>query len=190
MSIDPASSSMAGRQQDAGLTLVEMLVALVLFALVGLASFGMLDAIIKTRDRTEGRLDAVVQLDRALAIFSRDLGQSLPDRSLADGLLAFSLYDTGTQISLTYRVQDGVLWRSMQTDLTAAALDQQVINGIEAADWRFLDPAGSWVDTWPPPDGTDPADGGPRAIEMRLTLAGDDGRTLRRVVELPRAAAP
>ena len=41
---------------EAGFTLVEMLVALALFALVGLASFALLETVIRTRDRTEGRL--------------------------------------------------------------------------------------------------------------------------------------
>jgi general secretion pathway protein J len=177
------------RQGEAGLTLVEMLVALVLFALVGIASFAMLDAIIKTRDRTEGRLDGIVQLDRAVAIISRDLGQSLPDRSLANGLLTFDLIDAGGIIRVTYRVQDGTLWRGLQTDPTTAALDQRVITGVAAADWRMLAADDTWADTWPPPDGVTRNDGGPRAVELRLTLTGESERFLRRLVELPRSPA-
>lgn len=177
---------MTQRQPDAGLTLVEMLVALVLFALVGLASFAMLDAIIKARDRTEGRLASIAQLDRAMTLFSRDLGQSLDDRTLQDGLLEFSLYQGGRVIQMSYGVQDDVLTRRVQTDAMADGLEQPLISGVATAQWRFLDAAGNWGDTWPPPT-AEADDGGPRAVEMRLTLASSG--MLRRVVELPREAS-
>ena len=88
---------------DSEVTLVEMLVALALFALVGLASFSMLDAVIRTRDRTEGRLDAVAALDRALALVGRDLGQGdAGSHVLADGALRFSLEGTGGPAAMGY----------------------------------------------------------------------------------------
>lgn len=179
------------RQSDAGLSLVEMLVALVLFALVGLASFAMLDAIIKARDRTEGRLASIAQLDRAILLFTRDLGQSVDSRHLADGELGFSLVEDGAVMQVSYRLQDGALLRSLTTDTGAEPLDQVLINGVQAAQWRFLDAAGQWADSWPPP-GVQPADdGGPRAVDMELTLASSGilTGTLRRIVDLPRAAA-
>ena len=176
------------RQSDAGLSLVEMLVALVLFALVGLASFAMLDAIIRARDRTEGRLADIAQLDRALTLFSRDLGQSLDGQTLADRELGFRSYESGAVIQMRYWLHDGALLRSLQTDGAAAPLDQVLIDGVAAVQWRFLDAAGQWADSWPPPAG---GQGGPRAVEMQLTLArpGALNGTLRRIVELPREAA-
>jgi general secretion pathway protein J len=179
------------RQSDAGLSLVEMLVALVLFALVGLASFAMLDAIIKARDRTEGRLAGIAQLDRALTLFTRDLGQSLDGRSLADGQLGFTLSEGGAVIQVAYRLQDGALLRSLTTDAGTEPLDQVLITGVDAAHWRFLDAAGQWADVWPPPGVPVADDGGPQAVDMELTLAstGILAGSLRRIVELPRAAA-
>ena len=179
------------RQSDAGLSLVEMLVALVLFALVGLASFAMLDAIIKARDRTEGRLASIVQLDRALTLFARDLGQSLDGRSLADGQLGLSLYEGGAIIRISYRLQDGALIRSLKTDAAVEPLDQVLIGGVGAAHWRFLDAAGQWAEAWPPPGVPNADDGGPRAVDMQLTLASSGilTGTLRRIVELPHEAA-
>jgi len=55
------------RDQEAGVTLIEMLVALSLFALVGIASFTTLDTILRVRERTDGRLEHLAQLDRAFA---------------------------------------------------------------------------------------------------------------------------
>lgn len=178
------------RQPESGLSLVEMLVALVLFALVGLASFAMLDAIITARDRTEGRLASIAQLDRAMTLFSRDLMQSLDERTLAEGRLGLSLYEAGTVIGMQYRVQDGALIRSLRTDDMPEVLDQALIGGIAAVQWRFLDAAGQWVDVWPPSVVENVADGGPVAVEMQLTLSGDGPLrgTLRRIVELPHEA--
>lgn len=182
------------RRADAGLTLVEMLVALVLFVLVGLASFTMLDAIIKARDRTEGRLAGIAQLDRALMIFSRDLGQSLAGRGLQDGVLEFSLIDGGTVIEVAYLLQDSTLIRRIQTDNLAVPLEQTLIGGIAAARFRFLHPAGNWTDLWPRQTHGQADLGGPVAVEMVLALAtgnnaGPGGDDVRRIVELPRDAA-
>ena len=45
-----------GRQTDAGATLIEILVALAIFALIGTAGFSVLDQIVKVQDHTEARL--------------------------------------------------------------------------------------------------------------------------------------
>ena len=74
------------RDQEAGVTLIEMLVALSLFALVGIASFTTLDTILRVRERTDGRLEHLAQLDRALLVFGRDIVQADPGTvTLRDG---------------------------------------------------------------------------------------------------------
>ena len=45
------------RDTEAGLTLVEVLVALALFSLIGLAGFTMLDNILRVQSGTQGRLE-------------------------------------------------------------------------------------------------------------------------------------
>ena len=64
------------RDTEAGLTLIEVLVALALFSLIGLAGFTMLDNILRVQSGTQGRLERLGQIDRALVIFSRDLQES------------------------------------------------------------------------------------------------------------------
>jgi len=181
----------AARDPQAGLTLVEMLVALVLFGLVGLASFAMLDTVIRVRDRTEGRLETVDAIDRALLLFSRDLGQSLgADRSLADGQLGFRAAIAGGSAAMRYHLADGVLLRSLDRDDGGAPLDQRVLQGVAAANWQVLDEARVWHDVWPPPQiGPDST---LIAVQMHLTLASPaaDPLTVSRLVEIPQQAAP
>ena len=173
------------RDHQAGLTLVEMLVALVLFGLVGLASFAMLDTVIRVRDRTEGRLETVAAIDRALLLFSQDLAQSLAvDRGLADGQLGFRSVVPGGSVALRYHLLDGVLWRSLDGADGVAVLDQQVLAGVTAADWQVLDRARVWHDDWPAAS----AEGAVIAVRMDLMLA--DARTVSRVVEVPVQANP
>lgn len=182
--------TMTPRPRDAGVTLVEMLVALVLFALVGLAAFTVLDTIIRSRDRTEGRLEAVASLDRALILFSRDMGQSAAGgRSLTQGILSVAGQDGAVALRLDYQVLDGQLVRTITQDGKPPLL-QPLTGGVTAVRWRILDRDGAWQDVWPL---SGPAPDDARAVEVQLTLAGQNGAPaglLRRIVELPRAATP
>lgn len=166
------------RAPEAGVTLVEMLVALALFALVGLASFTTLDAVIRTRDRTEGRLEAVAALDRALILWSRDLGGSVPQSpAIAEGVLSF---ESGAG-EMSYAVADGALVRR------SVALEQRLVEGVAAVGWRAMDRDGAWHEAWPPETGAAPLTG----LEMRLTLTGEEpAPSIRRLVELPLGTAP
>lgn len=161
------------RRPEAGVTLVEMLVALALFALVGLAAVTVLDTVIRTRDRTEGRLEEVAALDRALILVGRDLGQSDPgSHRLQDGALLFSLAGSGGPEEMAYALGDGTLLRR------AGAVEQPLVGGVAGVGWRLLDGAGAWHEAWPAEGATPPL----RGIELRLTL--DVGGTARKLVEL------
>ena len=165
---------------EAGFTLVEMLVALALFALIGLASFALLDTVIRTRDRTEGRLEAVATLDRALILFGRDLAQSDPgSHRIADGVLTLALGTVGGPSDLSYALVGDALTRRANDQ--GAAVEQQLVAGIARLAWRGLDFEGVWHEVWPPEAENDRL----AAVEMRLTLAEEVSATVRRLVELP-----
>lgn len=164
------------RDGEAGLTLVEMLVALAIFALVGLASFATLDTIIRVRDRTEGRLERVADLDRALMILGRDLAQSRPGGIEAD---ATGLRIVGVAGTMTYAFGDGVLTRSVGE---GAPLEQVVATNLADAGWRMLGAEG-WSAIWPPQDAVVVL----RAVEV--TLSPEPGQTARRLVEIAQEPA-
>lgn len=169
------------REGEAGLTLVEMLVALALFALVGFASFAMLDTVIRTRDRTEGRLETIAAFDRALILWSRDLGQSDPGGlSIAEGVLSFGEDSSGGLPEMSYTLVGGALARR------AGLVEQRLAAGIASLSWRGLDSEGAWHEDWPPETEAAPLVG----LEMRLTLTGNPPATIRRVVELPLVPSP
>lgn len=61
-----------------GFTLVETLVALAIFALVGAAAWQVLDGVIRSDERTEAHYVALRQYNRALALLRQDLEQLVP----------------------------------------------------------------------------------------------------------------
>lgn len=176
---------------DAGFTLIEMLVALVIFSLIGVAGFGVLDTIIKVRDRTEGRLERMADIDRALTLFARDLTQldECP-LSLEEGALRFSRQGPGGAIAMRYALRDGVMYREALKGAGDAPVAQALLSGVVALDWRFLDRADGWVDVWPPENAAQL----PRAVALDLSLEGASGASgaveVSRLVDLPQPGPP
>lgn len=166
---------MMPRARAAGLTLVEMLVALVLFALVALASFTTLDAIIRVRDRAEGRLEQIARYDRTLQLYSRDLIQSPPGAvSGAPDSLTIASDD---RLTLTWALQDDGLTRTAdgRTEIVQTLLP--IIGDVQ---FRYLDERRSWSDVWPA------ATNGVVLLAVEMTIILDDsGDTLRRLAEVP-----
>lgn len=170
------------RDGEAGLTLIEVLVALALFSLIGLAGFSMLDNILRVQSGTEGRLERLAEIDRAMTVFTRDLQQSDP-ATIQQSPDSLSMTRTGTG-PLIYDIRDGALQRRLPRSEFAQAL----IPAGSDLRLRALDSTGTWHESWPL-EQTQALGGQPRlrAIEMRLALP--EG-ALRRLVDVPLAATP
>lgn len=61
---------------EAGFTLVEMMVAVLIFAVLAVAGVGLLRASIETQVAVDNRLDGVNGQERVVALFTADLGQA------------------------------------------------------------------------------------------------------------------
>jgi general secretion pathway protein J len=165
------------RDPAAGVTLIEMVVALAIFALIGGAGYSMLDQVLRTEARTSGRLDRLGELQRALFLVGQDFAQ-------ADGHSVRQ--DDGVTLArggvvVRYRLAGGALRR----DLAGAGeivADQVLVSDAQGLRWRFLDGTG-WGATLPAGAGR-PRN--PRAVEMVLTLPG--GQEVRQVAVLPAEA--
>jgi len=191
------------RSPDAGVTLVETLVAMALFALIGLAGFAIVDSVLRVQARTETRLDALESLQRAMLLLTTDIEQ------LADGAMVFegdalSLARRGAgagagagaqaraqdDVTVRYALGQDALVRTVTDPFGATRTNQRLVDGIDALTWRFYAPETGWIDLWPPEDGPP---GLPRAVEATLRLAPDrqgPAGMLRRVAVLPDGAGP
>jgi general secretion pathway protein J len=200
--------SLPGARDD-GFTLLEVLVAVAIFAIAAQLAFGGLRQVIAARDRLIPRQDAVAELRQAVTMLSLDLGAatSRPVRDAlgsqapalqagsGEELVSFSRLDAARPALLdavgiyrvSYRLRDGQLLRDLWpvTDRVQGTrpLTQDLLGGLAAVTMRFKARDSSpWSDVWPAADTTDPARV-PRAVEV--TLVFDDGRRLRRLL-LPR----
>lgn len=181
------------RQRDHGFTLVEVLIALALFSLIGVAGFSLLNAVVGVQSRTEQRLDHLAQMQRAMHVMVLDFQQiAVPPISIEEGAATFRRY-ASTGISQTVAVRYDLDEQNFRRTLSLAgggAQEQTLLSGVESLRWQFFQAGAGWTETWPPAGADD--DLLPQAISAELTIRDERGGLaglLRRVVRLPAQAA-
>lgn len=198
-----------------GFTLLELLVAVAIFAIIGAMAYGGLQNILNQQQQTERHADRLKSLQLAYRIIQRDLEQ-IVERSIrnelgdrVEALVGGSGFD-GLQFSRAghpnpagflrseiQRVayipdQDRLLrltWRVLDRAQDSQP-DEQVLaeNMVEFA-VRFLDPNREWQENWPPATSQDTVVAGlPLAIEVKLEL--EDVGALSWLFRLPAAFVP
>ncbi|WP_245844035.1 type II secretion system protein GspJ [Sphingomonas spermidinifaciens] len=164
--------------QEAGFTLIELMISLALFALIAVAGLALVDSILGVEGRTAARLDAQGAMSRAMYVLTNDVDQIARGRIVSNG---HELIFTRAAPGLGGPPVE-IRWiRSGDTLVRLVGGAQQVVlPGVSRLDARFLDDGG-WRAAWPPSE--ERAEDWPRAVEMTIGL-GTRG-TLRRVVALP-----
>ncbi len=195
-----------------GFTLIEVLVAMFLLAIIGAAGFRMLQQINDSRARIENQSDRITELQRTFYYLAEDITQIVdrPVRSSVDSVLpAFqfnlqgsSLFDftkagwanpagdilppRSTLQRVSYSIEDDRLLRSYWYHLDSLSEEpikrRQLLSGVEDLTVRFMDPEGAWQEQWPPLN-VEEDPGLPRALEFTFTLT--DLGSVVRVFGLP-----
>jgi general secretion pathway protein J len=188
--MDVAAKAQRG---EAGFSLLEILVALGLFALISLAGVILVSSILQVRDRTEGRLEELGDLQRGLVMITSDFHQAIPKSIQIDASGAsLNRYGEEGRVVIRYTVDDGRLLRILEKNGVAGAR-QTLLDKVSAVRWRVLTRNAGWSETWPS-SGLANAEASqvlrPVAVAVELDLdserAGISG-TLRRIVELTQA---
>ncbi|MGD8936953.1 MAG: type II secretion system minor pseudopilin GspJ [Thiogranum sp.] len=205
-------------KRSRGFTLLELLVAVAIFALVGAMAYGGLQQILDQNEHTRVQSQRLSDLQKAYAIIQRDLEQ-LTGRKIRnefgdtiDALVGGSGFNgvefsraghanpAGFLRSDIQRVayvpdQETLLrrtWRVLDRAQDSQPDEQILVEGMQRFSVRFLDQANEWQDQWPPQVaqvGTNGGDGMPKAIEVQLEL--DDLGILNWLFGLPEnAVAP
>ncbi len=160
------------RSPDAGLSLIEVLVSLAIFAVIGVAGLAVLDTISRTSERTEGRLERLADIDRAFLVIRRDLAQITRTQITldADGIAFGRLRGDGDgSVRLAFALDGTTLTR--QVDQAGAdPVRQSLLNGVIAVEWRLLDGARRWHPVWPPAGADTTAYPPPLAAELTLDI--------------------
>lgn len=112
------------RQAEAGTTLIEILAALAIAAMIGIAGFTLLDGVTTRDAQLAGRLGRLAQVDRAFGLLLLDLTQARQAEFLPDGGLRVVAHDH----VITWYTGAGGLRRRIAWPV-GDALVQQVLNG-------------------------------------------------------------
>ncbi|KIN71056.1 type II secretion system protein GspJ [Sulfitobacter guttiformis] len=176
----------AERSRDAGLSLIEVLVSLAIFAVIGIAGLAVLNTVARTGERTEGRLERLAEIDRAFLIIRRDLAQITPSAVTLDTQsIAFQRSQGLASARVAYRLDDAVMVRQIEMP-QAPPVRQQLLSGIASAQWRVMDRARQWHSIWPPAgEQTAPT---PIAAEVTLSIGRTEGpvpHSVTRLIVLP-----
>lgn len=194
-----------GRRATRGFTLIEVLVALVVFAAMAAITWSALGQIARTRSALAAQQERFAAVVRSMTDIERDLRQAI-SRPLRGnyGERLPAVLGSGDRIELSrlgfanpraeprsniervlYAIDNQTLRRGRHAVLDRAAGStpewRDLLDRASGLRLRYLGNEGAWVEQWPPRDA--PASELPRAIEFRLTL--EDFGELRRVVALP-----
>lgn len=189
-----------------GFTLLELLVAVGLFAVLAGLAWGSLDGLSRGSVQMQEAATRLADTQRALDLVVRDLRQAVP-RPVRDGSgraqaalsgerlgLEFTRGGHGNALALPRATLERVGWRQHEGRLQRLhwpVLDRaagtqprvdMVLDRVQALELRYRDASGREQAQWPPPRSGDAA-ALPRAVELRLRL--EDMGEIVRLVELP-----
>ena len=196
----------------AGFTLLELLIAIAIFALLAVGTWRMLGAVIDSDEATRVQEQQLRELVRAVSAFERDVRQVVarpirdPYGEPREALLGEHQGDndaleltrsgwrnpTGAQRSRLQRVRwqlSGERWERRYWTVLDQSQDslpqvQNALDGVTAMTLRYMDDNGDWQDSWPPAGlaGDERLGRLPHALE--LTLEHRRYGELRRVLRL------
>jgi len=177
-----------------GFTLLELLLALALFALLAVACWRLFDVLMRTEATASKHAQELRSLQRTLAILERDVrhgvfasnnaangyGVSLRGAHLqwlrAGERNPLDLPRSGLRL-LDYRLEQDGLWRNSRELEQGHSHSQRLLAGVTKVSWRLFHRELGWQAEWPVSTDSRAA---PQALEV--VLSTERWQDLRRVI--------
>ncbi|WCM51792.1 type II secretion system minor pseudopilin GspJ [Pseudomonas sp. WJP1] len=176
--------------EQGGFTLLELVIAIAIFALLGLASWTLFDGVVRVQQGTQSHEREFRNLQRAVAVIERDLLHIAQQPVVLEPsqlqLLRgnwrnpLDLPRSERQL-LTYRLDNGVLWRDSRAEGARSVQQQKLLDDVRDLRWRLYDSQVGWRGDWPSGQHLK----APLALEIQLSAGRFEA--IRRVLLLPGA---
>jgi len=177
-------------KHSTGYTLIEVIIALAIFAILGTISVGLLSRAFDTQARLEAQMEPLAALQLAVTRINRDTSQ-IVDRGTSSfvGETSYNEFIRGgivipddseakstlKRVALVCENNEKLIrktWARVDPLSPSDFQEQVLINNLESCDFSYLAKGDTWVSKWPmttTPSKEKPPPF-PRAIKLKLSL--------------------
>ena len=196
-----------------GFTLLEVLVAVVIFGIISILAYGGYNQLIRQSEIVESSATRTRAIQSTVERMAEDfemleprpirepLGETLEPALRAGGTRVDTLLDLtrsgwtnpagltrSTLQRVTYRLMDNKLerayWNALDRTLTTEPTSAVLLDKVRTASFRFMDQNQTWHEQWPPLGYSGPDAVRLRPIAVEVTLELEDWGKLVRLLEV------
>lgn len=174
--------------RQSGFTLLELIIAIGIFALLGLASWRLFDSVVRTQHGTAQHERELRALQRAVGVIERDAWQAVAGSvKLAPGRLQLQRSHWRNPLdqprserqTVNYRLEGGALWRDSQGEGSIVVQQQKLLDEVHDLSWRVFDSQHGWHVV---------SAGDTSLLALELIVSAGRFEQVRRVLLLPGAS--
>jgi len=190
---------MRKRHSHRGFTLLELLVAIAIFTIVGAMAMGGLHQLVRQREAAAATMERIRNLQRCVVRMSQDFEQlaarPIRDATSSADIPALFISNNGTDIvefthagwsnptginrstlqRVRYRLVDNKLyrdyWTVMDRTLASTAVPVQLLDKVSAVKLRYMSTSREWSSNWPPTQGGNAIPGQGASAARNLPIA-------------------
>ncbi|WP_404362931.1 type II secretion system minor pseudopilin GspJ [Marinobacter sp.] len=199
-------------RRQGGFTLMEVLIAITITAVIGLGVWQVISGIVLSRDRVDSVAGEFESLQRAFLLLERDIHQIVnrpvrniygdfePALSTRDEAYVFTLTRQGWRNPLGHKRSElqrsaweytgdelhRRYWVSVDRGQEEGSQNVRLLENVDAFTVRFLDRERNWTENWPPDNEGGPPAGSDSSPQRPLPLAMEVTLSHRRFGNLAR----
>lgn len=173
--------------KQSGFTLLELVIAIGIFALLGVAGWRLFDGVVRTQQGAALHERDMRGLQRAVGVIERDVWQAVAGSVLlAPGHLQLQRSHWRNPLdqprserqTVSYRLKDSALWRESVGEGMTLVQQQKLLEDVRSLSWRVFDRQRGWH----------PETAGATApLALEVIVSAGRFEQIRRVLLLPEA---